>query len=81
MVHPGYGSMEYRQAFNLNTSYVMVHHDLTLSTSAISKFKYILCYGSSIVELIKASVANYLNTSYVMVHLAGVVKITETTAI
>ena len=37
--------------------------------SAAKSFKYILCYGSSAGYKAQQAAGNYLNTSYVMVHL------------
>ena len=54
---------------NLNTSYVMVHHEKSFRNFYVChQFKYILCYGSSFCGFFSIKTYNNLNTSYVMVH-------------
>ena len=48
----------------------MVHHnDRFYKIETTLEFKYILCYGSSIVGMAAEQYVADLNTSYVMVHL------------
>ena len=54
---------------HLNTSYVMVHQIDLLGTYDVAVFKYILCYGSSMLWDWGWDWSAHLNTSYVMVHL------------
>ena len=69
MVHHPFHLPQSRQPRNLNTSYVMVHPVGIWSSFSCNKlFKYILCYGSSILYLVFEGYCNHLNTSYVMVH-------------
>ena len=71
MVHLWFVIKQCSNLKHLNTSYVMVHQLQVLLSKGVHKFKYILCYGSSLCRSrLQKSWLRYLNTSYVMVHPA-----------
>ena len=68
MVHRNIIYTVYLFSKYLNTSYVMVHQSWYFCFSCMAKFKYILCYGSSLQVYFWYTHSIHLNTSYVMVH-------------
>ena len=60
MVHHLNLPLQKNRMLYLNTSYVMVHRYVAIPVTTICKFKYILCYGSSLAD----EVAEYNKTVF-----------------
>ena len=69
LIYPAFLQQAQQSELNLNTSYVLIYRQELINAIKQDLFKYILCSYLSTTDFDKATDAQHLNTSYVLIYL------------